>query len=328
MTDEKQDQEQEEGRPIHGNLILALWSAQQEAPNVEPTRKHYDGYMYASNADVKDVLVPILHRHGLIFELAHVDTIMDEKELATSSGGVQWMTDALCTFRLSHVDSGQQQEYRILGRRTNDKDKGLQHAISSAEKTLLLRLLQVAEEKDEEGDAHRVAQSTGTRSRRQRGSQARRKDARAQGAPAPPPRQENGQPVPPREESSPDQIIEWAKARVRHHMTEGRFKSYHLEAVAQVDNKLRERIDVWNEDEWKHMEEVARRWPQRFDDAVKVMAEKEPTTAERLEVLSKLLDETPAGKLDARDGILIRTAADAGWHDAVEYWIQKLEDIK
>lgn len=331
MTDDQHQQDPPEepspklGPGRHPTFAHALLAAQADAPNLARRRKHYDGYMYASAADVKDVLLPILREHGLVAEMAHADSIMDEKELETRQGGLQWMTDLLVTFRVHHVGTGQTQEYRILARRSNDKDKGIQHAMSSAEKSFYLRLLGVSEEDDEEGPDHRVDQSTGSRRKKKSGKRRPRREP--PNAPPPQPRQQNGNPAPPADTATDEEIITWAQARVRQLMKQGRFRRYHMEAVAAVDSKLRERIDVWNPSEWKHMEELARRWPQRFDEAVTAMGKKEPTTRERLQELNELLQRCSPDLVPTQDRAMIHSAAEAGWHDAVEWWIAKLEDL-
>lgn len=337
MTEEQQGtpaEAPEEDRPFpleHPNLATALLHAQVDAPNVAALRQHYDGYPYASYSDCKDTLLPILRRHGLVFTFAGTaEEVSQEVELGTSRGGVQWMTDVAAHWVLLHVHSGEQMKVTTLGRRTNDKDKGIQHAISSSGKKALLELLGVDTVKDEEGpdEAPQVtSEARGYRGRRERGSKsARRKPRRTAAPPGAPPPKDTGKP-PKEAEATPEERISFCQARVREYMNRHRFKSYHLEALAEVDKKLREKIEVWNAEEWEHCHEIAKSRPQRFDQAVAVMGEKEPTDQERLDHLSRLLDGPGGAKLDQPDGIVLRSAADAKWHDAVEWWISKLERL-
>lgn len=309
----------------HPDLVTALIHVQDEAPNVAQLRQHYKGYPYASYADIKDTLLPILRSHGLLWRFGGTDGhLADELELETNSGGLQWMTTVLCRWVLHHVQSGEQIEIHALGRRTNEGDSGVQQAISSSGKKALLELLGVDQEKDEDGPGKGAAPSTGSRSRRQRGS--KRTPRRSQAPPGAPPPKGNGNP-PSAADASPEERISFCQARVREYMRRHRFKGYHLEALAEVDKELREKVDVWSAEEWEHCHDIARSRPQRFDQAVAVMGEKEPTDQERLDHLSRLLDGPGGAKLDQADGIVLRSAADAKWHDAVEWWISKLERL-
>lgn len=122
----------------------ALHRAQSNAPEVYASSKHYDGYPYASLKDVQRKLLPVLLDHGLLVHPPEILSFTD-LEQETRGGGVQYMTTLELLFRVTHVESGWVQTYRHIGRRTNDKDKGIQHARSSAMKAFLLDLLQTNE---------------------------------------------------------------------------------------------------------------------------------------------------------------------------------------
>lgn len=303
-------EEREQERADRIAFYTALHEAQQDAPNIEPTRQHFDGYPYASASDVMDVLGPILLKHGLVFELASTE-LVDEIEQQTARGGAQWRTDVSATFRLTHAPSGHSELYRVNGRRTNDKDKGVQHAITSAQKMLILKLLNSAEEKSEEGAGKGGAQAT------RASSAQRRPEQRAPGAPTPP---QNG--TPPNPESSPEERMEFAKDQVRAFMNRNHLKGYHLEALILVDKKIRaETVETMDVEDWEVVQMTANSYPSRFEDSMRILADEFPTAEERVSMLDDLVVKVkPTGP----EKMLIEGAKVIAWNDAIEYWITEL----
>lgn len=155
------------GRTSGPEFARALLEAQKKATSVPATEKHYDNYRFAGIRTIKEHLRPVLNEQGLTLELVNTE-FRDQLELETSGGGLQWMTDIYCTYRVTHAETGQYREFRVLGRRTNDKDKGVRHAISSATAAFWLELLQVHTEQDDTGQDPSPSQ-------RRRGRQPKRR---------------------------------------------------------------------------------------------------------------------------------------------------------
>lgn len=318
MSEEGQAAQDREDRKA---FYTALAAAQEAAPNIEPTRVHYDGYPYASASDVRDLYGPILREHGLVYELAGTsDRVVDELEQETRNKGLQYRTDVLTIWRVVHAPTGFQQVYRVLGRRTNEKDKGVQHAITSAEKVFVLRLMNASEEKDEEGPNNRVEKAE--RSRRPGSGQKKKAERRAPNAPAPPPPKQNGNPIPPQPQATPETRVEFAKGEVRAFLRSNHFQAYHFEAVVQTDKMLSARKqELWGVTEWEGLLEITKKRPRLFDEAPRSLAVEFPTSPERVELLDKL---TAATRPPGPEKMLIESAKQAGWCDAVEWWIEKL----
>lgn len=162
----------------------ALLEAQRAAKRVPADGTHYDNYPYSSIHIITEELRKVLLEHELTVDL--VDSkIVDETELETKGGGSMWMTDVRATFQVTHAATGQYRLYRIVGRRSNDKDKSVMQATSSAFTTFLPRLLNVTTAEVDQNNP--LPEATGSRGRRSGGGKRQRRQQQA-----PPPRQDAG----------------------------------------------------------------------------------------------------------------------------------------
>lgn len=182
MSDEEhkpQEQPQPEARVLFARAVHALQAKRLRAA---PDEKHYDGYQYVSGQSVRKVVLAAAAEVGLTIEL--VDTeVVEEKELETNRGKLQWMTDVRCVFEVTEVRGGWSRRYTVLGRRTNDSDKGVMHSIAQAEKVFLSRLAMIGEAEDPDAsNPDESARNTGNSRREQqrgRGKSAPRRHPNA-----------------------------------------------------------------------------------------------------------------------------------------------------
>ena len=253
--------------------------------------------------------MPLLLDEHLVLELVGTDQLRD-LELETARGGLQWMTTIEVIFRLTHAPTGHSEVYRVPGRRTNDKDKGVQHAISSAGKTLLIRLLATWE--SSEAPATPPQQSTGSRGRQQRQAQPRSEPEPEGGA--------NGVTQP---RMSNAERLQLAKDDLKGLMREQHLKMYHVEAVAQSDRQFPDELEEFGVTDWERMREIARGKPDTFERAMVNMAGEFPSAPDRLRLLHDLL-QRPGANPTSEETLLTASAHAANWNDAVEYWIDIL----
>lgn len=303
------EETQEPGRVAY---FSALLEAQKEAPAIPSTDKHYDGYMYASGATVKRFLVPILKKHGLTVELVAMGDVED-LELPTASKKVQFMTTLEAVFRVTHAASGHSEVYRAKGRRTNDKDKGIQHAVSSAEKTFLLRLLNTWESGEVEHDSAGVQETTGRARPVGRGGGKRRS-----------PPEEPPPPKAPRDDRTIEAQLQAAKEDLKGSVRRGKLRLYHLDAVAETDPSYPDTLAEFGLDDYQCMRQLVERSPDAFYTAMLEMAKKYPSSDDRLRKLHDLIDK--AEKVGSDERIWIAEAHQSNWSDAVEYWINILTE--
>lgn len=102
-----------------------------------------------------------------------------------------WMTDVVCTYQLTHAPSGEYRLFRVAGRRSNDKDKSIKQAISSAFTTFLPELLNVQAGEVDENHPPAAKGARGSRGEPKGANRNRQEPTGAQGN-----RQEpRGQPV-------------------------------------------------------------------------------------------------------------------------------------
>lgn len=300
----------------------ALWEAQAQAPRVIRADEKFEGpghWMFASQMTYQRVLVPILLDNHLVMELADVGPVED-LELETKSGGLQWMSTLECTFRVVHVPSGFAQIYRIRGRRVNDTDKGVQHAITSATKTFLQRLLNVSDAENAEANEVQVSQA----SRTTKTGQRKPRTPQGNQSESPPPDQKP--PSPPNPTITPAERLELAKEDIKASLRKNHMRVYHLEALAQMHPNLPDELEKWGLADYEVVQIVLQKDPVRCEKAMAELSEKFPTDDMRLRKLHDLQVklEAEGNKISPEERILTASAHHSGWSDAVEYWIDKL----
>lgn len=159
-------------------FAMAIHALQSKRVTSGPTATHYDGYRYVSGKDVRLAVMEAAAAVGLAVELVEA-RVQEERELETRKGNLQWMTDVTCTFEVTEVRGGHSKRYEIVGRRTNDSDKGVMHAIAQAEKIFLSRLAMIHEGEDPEAD--KVEQSSRSTRPRREGGQTSGRNGRGSG---------------------------------------------------------------------------------------------------------------------------------------------------
>ena len=130
----------------------------------------------------------------------------------------------------------------------------------------------------------------------------------------------------PREKMTADEVdkeIERLQGEVRRFMRTNGLKPYHFDALMLSDKELPDSVREFRLKEWQHVVMICERKKLRWDDAMKVMAKEYPTSPERLELLDELV-QRHGGDLTRPDRILIESAKNAGYADAIEWWIDKL----
>lgn len=318
--------EEEVDPDAQGRLAFyeALWGAQMDAPRVIKADDTFQGpgkWKYAREMTYMRILVPILLDWALVYEIADVGP-PDDLELETKAGAAQWMTTVEVAFRLTHAPSGYSQVYRIRGRRTNDTDKGVSHAIASAGKSFLQRILNVFD--DEDAEANPVQESQRSRPPKH-GGQAPRKPQRE--GPSP----QKGQDPPPSEDVglSVGKRLELVKESVKALLRKNRQRVYHLEALSLVVEALPEEIEDWGLVDFELVQKILQDDPNHCERAMKELAKENPTTEDRLSHLHHLqlrLIEQDNKAMTSEEQVLTATAHQSGWAEAVEYWIDQLAD--
>lgn len=122
----------------------ALFAFQQEAPKFreDGVNDSYDGYRYVTLELATETIVPILHKHGLMFT-----TTTDITE-----GGRQFIIG-----RLTHVETGHTEQSRLFLGGTKMQDVG--GALTYARRYLLLTMTGCVADKDDDqgnGKANRL----------------------------------------------------------------------------------------------------------------------------------------------------------------------------
>lgn len=106
------------------------------------------------------------------------------------------------------------------------------------------------------------------------------------------------------------------------------YYSYHLDAVILTHPHLKHRAEtaeklrrIGTAEDWAHVVELTERNKGRWEDAPKELAQDFPTSAERVELLRKLMQEKKAA---GREVVTMNAAIATGWADGVEFWIHEL----
>ena len=144
--------------------------------------------------------------------------------------------------------------------------------------------------------------------------------------PGAPPPQRPGEP-PPKAAPEPSEAeqLESVKKELADLCREKRIKTYHLDAVVQLDRELPDRWDLFQARDFRVLRDIARDRPQYFDEAMRQLSAEYSTSPERIEMLEALEDELRVG---GADRVIIQSAKAIGWNDAVEYWIDELNRRK
>lgn len=130
-----------------------------------------------------------------------------------------------------------------------------------------------------------------------------------------------GTPDAPRPHEDPVAIVEQLQAEVRGFMRQNNLRSYHLEAVIQVDKQLPDQLKDFGIVDWQRLAEICRKQKLLWDEAPRILAKEFPTAPERLDLLTDLAIRVGVAP---KHKPLIATAKSDGWSDAVEYWINEL----
>lgn len=314
---------EEEGRLA---FYEALWGAQMDAPRVikaDETFQGPGGWKYAGELTYMRILVPVLLDWGLVYEIADVGP-PDDLELPTIKGGVQWMTTVEVAFRLTHVHSGFSQVYRIRGRRTNDADKGVSQAISSAAKTFLRRILNV---NDMEGAPPNPVQESQSSRQTKHGGQAPRKTYRQ---PQGPPPENDQDPPPPKAEGTNLTVgerLKMAQEEVKALLRKNHQRIYHLEALAEMIPDLPDLVEEWGFPDFELVQKILTMDSNQAERAMLDMAKKEPSDSSRknhLHDLQRKLIKQDGKAMSSEEQVLTAAAIYSNWADPVEYWIDQL----
>lgn len=315
---------EEEGRLA---FYEALWGAQMDAPRVIKADETFQGpgaWKYAGELTYMRILVPILLDWGLIYEIADVG-LPDDLELPTQAGNVQWMTTVEVAFRLTHAPTGYSQVYRIRGRRTNDADKGVSQAISSAAKTFLRRILNVNDM--EEAPPNPVQESQRSRQPKHGGQAPRRPQRQPQG---PPPENDQDPPPPEAEGQSLTKAdrLKLAKEEVKVLLRKNHQRIYHLEALSEVVEELPEEVAEWGLPDFELVQKILTMDPDQPERAMKELSHSNATTPDRKDNLHnlqrKLIEQGKA--MSSEEQVLTAAAMHSNWSEAVEYWIDQLSN--
>lgn len=325
MTEEQEEAIEEFEEPLAGERAFynALWGAQMDAPRIIKAEETFQGpgkWKYASAQTYMRLLVPVLLDWGLVFTLDAVGPAED-LELTTERGGIQWMTSLECIFRLTHADTGHSEVYRIRGRRTNDTDKGISHAISSATKTWFQRVLQVAD--DEAAPPNPVQESQASRPTKHGGAGPRKPQRESS---PPPPENEKKPPSPPPSSLGVAQRLEMAKDTVKALLRKNHLRVYHLEALAEMVPDLSDELTEWGLDDYELVQKILETDPDQCDRAMHELAKEYPSEDSRkhkLHTLQRTLIEQ-GDAMTSEEQVLTATAHHSNWNDAVEFWIDKL----
>ena len=229
------------------------------------------------------------------------------------------MTSLECVFRIVHAGTGYTQTYRIRGRRTNDSDKGVSQAISSASKSFFQYVCQVRE--DEDPDAL-WAEDPATGQTTTRAGRGPKRSQVPTPAEAPPEKLHIKEEM----TLTPAKRLELAKEDIKASLKREHLRIYHLEAFAQITPALNDDIKEWHLPDYELVQKVMKENPTAFVNALKEASKKYPSSADRIEKLRGLQSRLDGDeqRIASDERILIASACLSNNSDAVEYWTDRL----